>query len=88
MIKKAMKYAVGCKKELYLAILMIFLSVIAGILPYLAVNKLIVSFLEESTFSVKTIIYTGVLIAFFLILKSGLNAVGITLSHKAAYGTL
>ena len=67
---------------------MIFLSVIAGILPYFIADKLIVGFLSQSALTEKTIIYAGLLIAVFLILKSALNAIGITLSHKAAYGTL
>jgi ATP-binding cassette subfamily B protein len=87
-VKKAMGFAVGYQKELRLAILVIFLSVIAGILPYFVANKLIVSFINNTEFAAKTIIYAGVLIAAFLILKSALNAIGITLSHKAAYGTL
>ena len=87
-MKNAMKYAAGYRKELNLAILIIFFSVIAGILPYFVTNKLIYSCINESQFSVKSIIYAGILIAVFLILKSVLNAIGITLSHKAAYGTL
>lgn len=87
-MKNTMKYAANYKKELYFAIMIIFFSVIAGILPYFVADKLIVSFINQSAFTEKTIIYSGVLIAVFLILKSVLNIVGITLSHKAAYGTL
>lgn len=87
-MKKVMKYAADYKKELYLAILLIFLSVIVGIFPYFAANKLIVSFIEGPAFTVKMIINAGLFIAVFLVLKSVLNAIGITLSHKAAYGTL
>lgn len=87
-MKNVMKYAAGYKKELHLAILMIFLGVIAGTLPYLVANELIVSFINNTKPAAKTILYSGTLIAVFLILKSIFNAVGITLSHKAAYGTL
>lgn len=87
-MRKAMKYAVNYRRELYLAILMISLAVITGMLPYFVADKLIVSFLEGSTLSTERIIYAGLFIAGCLILKSVLNAGGITLSHKAAYGTL
>lgn len=83
-----MQYAVNYKKELYLAVFMIFLSVAVGILPYFVAEKLIVIFLEKSAFTVNTIVYSGLIITVLLIMKSVLNAVGITLSHKAAYGTL
>ena len=87
-LKNLMKYTVAYKKELRLAILFIFLGVIAGVLPYFIANKLIVSFINQSAPAVKTIVYAGLLVATLLILKSVLNAIGITLSHKAAYGTL
>lgn len=87
-MKNLMKYTVAYKKELRLAILFIFLGVIAGVLPYFIANKLIVSFINQSAPAVKTIVYAGLLVATLLILKSVLNAIGITLSHKAAYGTL
>lgn len=87
-MKKAMKYAAGYKKELYAALLLIFVSVIAGVVPYFVANRLITGFIEGAVFPVQTFLSAGLLIAGFLILKSVLNAAGITLSHKAAYGTL
>ncbi len=87
-MKNLMKYTLAYKKELFLAILFILFSVIAGILPYFIANKLIVAFINKSAPGTIQIIFAGFLIALFLILKSVLNAVGITLSHKAAYGTL
>lgn len=87
-MKQVMKYATSYKKELYLAMLMVFLSVIVGVVPYFAANQLISGLLAGIVFSEKAVIMSGVFIAFFLILKSVLNGVGITLSHRAAYGTL
>jgi ATP-binding cassette subfamily B protein IrtA len=87
-LKNLLGFAVGYKKELRLAILFILLGVIAGIFPYFIAHKLIVDFIDKPALPLNKIIYSGILIAVFLILKSVLNAVGITFSHKAAYGTL
>ena len=87
-MRKAIGYAAEYKKELWLALLLILLSVIAGVMPYFVANKMIVGFLEGASSGTGGIFLSCAAIAALLILKSMLNAVGITLSHKAAYGTL
>lgn len=88
MIRKVLEYATNYKRELFLAILLIFISVVVGIAPYFVANSLIVSVLAGPPLTADAVVYAGLVIAGFLILKSVLGAVGITLSHKAAYGTL
>lgn len=87
-MRKAIGYAAEYKKELWLALLLILLSVIAGVMPYFVANKMIVGFLDGASSGTGGIFLSCAAIAALLILKSMLNAVGITLSHKAAYGTL
>lgn len=87
-MRKAIGYAAEYKKELWLALLLILLSVIAGVMPYFVANKMIVGFLDGASSGTGGIFLACAAIAALLILKSMLNAVGITLSHKAAYGTL
>lgn len=87
-MRKAIGYAAEYKKELWLALLLILLSVIAGVMPYFVANKMIIGFLEGASSGTGGIFLACASIAALLILKSMLNAVGITLSHKAAYGTL
>jgi len=85
---RVLKYARKYRIHLILAVVMIFASVIAGIIPYFMVNELIAGFLNGSEVTVEYVMVTGVLITIFLVLKSILNAIGLTFSHKAAYGTL
>lgn len=87
-MRKAIGYAAEYKKELWLALFLILLSVIAGVMPYFVANKMIVGYLEGTFGGTKSVILACSAIAAFLILKSVLNAAGITFSHRAAYGTL
>ncbi len=85
---RVLKYAKEYKTYLYLAVIMIFASVISGIIPYFIVNELIVRFLNQSEVTNRYVIFAALSITAFLVLKSILNAIGLTFSHKAAYGTL
>lgn len=85
---RVLKYAREYKTYLILAVVMIFASVIFGIIPYFIINGLITKFLNQSEVTIRYVILSGVFITAFLVLKSILNAIGLTFSHKAAYGTL
>lgn len=85
---RVMKYASIYKIHLVFAVLMILASVVSGIVPYFIVNTLVIKFLSNFAVKIQYVVFMGLLIIVFLILKSVLNAIGLTLSHKAAYGTL
>lgn len=85
---RVMKYAQKYKIYLVAAILFIFASVICGIGPYFIAYGIIIKFLNNINIQMNYVVYSGLLVIILLALKSVLNAIGLTFSHKAAYGTL
>ena len=84
-----LKYAKSNKKYIYASFIFVMLSVAAGILPYFIANQLIVELLETSSGIVmKLILQCAGAIGLLLILKAVFGGIGLSLSHKGAYGAL
>lgn len=86
--KKVLTYADEHKKKILLAMILIFCSVIVGIVPYIITYDIIVRFIEENSISVSYLLITFGAITLCLWLKSYLYIRGLDASHEAAFDTL
>lgn len=85
---KVMGYAVDHRKKIRKALVLIFLSVLAGIAPFLIAYRLIIAFVDGPRPELGPLVVYAGLIAFFLWLKVILLANGLDASHEAAYDSL
>lgn len=81
-------YAREYKSKIYLAVILIFFSVIAGIIPYIITYDIIINFVESNTVTPGYLLLMAGFIALFLWLQSYLRTKGLDASHEAAYDTL
>lgn len=86
--RNILRYAGEYKNKLYLAIFLIFVSVIAGIIPYLLSYDLIIKFVQGNGITIGYLLLIAGGVAFALWLQSYLHARGLEASHEAAYDTL
>ena len=86
--RKILRYADEYRNKIYLAIGLIFLSVIAGIVPYLLSYDLIIKFVEGKGVTIAYLLIMAGGVALGLWLQSYLHARGLDASHEAAYDTL
>jgi ATP-binding cassette subfamily B protein IrtA len=86
--KAIMSYAQEYRHKIYLAVVLIFCSVLAGIIPYLITYDLIINFVEERSITLGYLAWMAVGVIVCLWLKSYLFAKGLDASHEAAYDTL
>ena len=86
-MKKIIAYAGKDKKYLFWAVILLFCSTLAGIAPFLLLNKIIIAFLEQNVVA-STIIGLIIGIGVALFLKSVLFGAGLGLSHLGAFNTL
>lgn len=88
MFKKIFEYAGPYKKNMYVATVVVLVSVLMGILPfvlaYQVISPLVMGDSVETEFVLLRVI--GVLIC--LVLQAVLYGWGLSISHKAAYNTL
>ena len=88
MFKKIFEYAGPYKKNMYAATVVVLVSVLMGVLPfvlaYQVISPLVMGDSVETGFVLLRVI--GVLIC--LILQAVLYGWGLSISHKAAYNTL
>ncbi len=85
---KVLAYAQEYKRKLYLAVFLISSSVILGIIPYIMVYDIIVSFVEKNSVALEYIFLMTGGIALCLFLKSFFYYKGLDASHEAAFDTL
>ncbi|MCG8482501.1 MAG: ABC transporter ATP-binding protein/permease [Clostridia bacterium] len=85
---KVLAYAKEYKNKLYLAVFLISSSVILGIIPYIMVYDIIVSFVEKNSVTLEYIFLMTGGIALCLFLKSFFYYKGLDASHEAAFDTL
>ena len=84
-----LKYAKGSKRYIYASLVFVMLSVTAGVFPYFIANRLIVQLLEASGgIDIKFILQCACAIGLLLIFKAVFGGIGLSLSHKGAYGAL
>ena len=88
MFKKIFEYAGPYKKNMYVATVVVLVSVLMGVLPfvlaYQVISPLVMGDSVETEFVLLRVI--GVLIC--LVLQAVLYGWGLSISHKAAYNTL
>ena len=87
MFKKIFEYAGPYKKNMYVATVVVLVSVLMGILPfvlaYQVISPLVIGDSVETEFVLLRVI--GVLIC--LVLQAFFYGWGLSISHKAAYNT-
>lgn len=88
MFKKVFEYAGPHKKELYAATLVVLISVLMGILPFVLAYQIINPLIMGETITTDYVLMrvAGVLVC--LILQAIFYGWGLDISHKAAYNTL
>lgn len=87
-IKKILLYAQEYKNKLILAVFLIFLSVVASIIPYIITYDMILSFVERQSITVGYIVMMAGAVLISLLLQSYLYIKGLTVSHEVAFDTL
>ncbi|MGD1890481.1 MAG: ABC transporter ATP-binding protein [Cyclobacteriaceae bacterium] len=86
-MKKILKYAGENMKYVYLSALVLFISVILGIVPFFLLNEIIISLLE-GTFVLETAIKIILLICLSLVFKAIAFGGGLGLSHIGAFNII
>lgn len=86
--KRILHYAKEYRNKIYLAIFLIFGSVIAGIIPFIITYDIIINFIENNQITLEYLLLMAGGVTFFLWLKTNLLAHGLDASHEAAYDTL
>lgn len=86
--RKILTYATEHRNKMYLAFILILLSVIAGITPYLITYDMIIGFVETHTVTPLYLLLAGGGVLAGLFLQSWLFYRGLEASHQAAFDTL
>lgn len=81
------KYSGEYRKNTIIAIILIMLSIPIGIIPYFFLSNLINSYLDNNA-TLQGVLISSTWIFMFFSLKHILNGLGLSQSHKGAYGTL
>ncbi len=85
---KVFAYAGELKKNMYIALLFLFFSVIFGVLPYIALSNIAVSLIDGSAIEIDYILVICAIIFTSLTLKAITMGIGLANSHVAAFGIL
>lgn len=86
--KKILTYATEHRSKMYLALILIFFSVLAGIAPYLITYDMMIRFVEKSIITPYYLLLAGAGVLAGLFLQSWLFYRGLAASHQAAFDTL
>ena len=82
------EYAGDAKKLVFSALLIIVTGVAIGIVPYLALNELLIDILVENSLTIQTVVRTAIIAGVALILRAVFISWGLAVSHKGAYQAL
>ena len=88
MFQKVFEYAGPHKKGLYAATVVVLVSVLMGVLPFVLAYQVIAPLVMGETIDASFIILRVVLVLVCLVLQAILYSWGLNISHKAAYDTL
>lgn len=88
MFKKVFEYAGPHKKDLYIAIFIVLLSVLMGVLPFVLAYQVISPLVMGNAVDTKYVCIRVIGVLICLILQAILYGWGLDVSHKAAYSTL
>lgn len=87
-IKRILFYSQEYKNKIFLAMFLIFCSVIVGMFPYIIAYDIILSFTEKNSVTLSYLLLMAGGIILCLLLQSFLYFKGFSAAHKAAYDTL
>lgn len=88
MFKKIFEYAGPYKKNMYAATVVVLVSVLMGVLPFVLAYQVIAPLVMGESIEASFIILRVVLVLACLVLQALFYGWGLNLSHKAAYDTL
>ena len=88
MFKKIFEYAGPYKKNMYVATVVVLVSVLMGVLPFVLAYQVIAPLVMGESIEASFIILRVVLVLACLVLQALFYGWGLNLSHKAAYDTL
>ena len=88
MFKKIFEYAGPYKKNMYVATVVVLVSVLMGILPFVLAYQVIAPLVMGEVITASFIIQHVILVLVCLVLQAFFYGWGLNLSHKAAYDTL
>ncbi len=88
MFKKIFEYAGPYKKNMYVATVVVLVSVLMGVLPFVLAYQVIAPLVMGESIEASFIILRVVLVLVCLVLQALFYGWGLNLSHKAAYDTL
>ncbi|MCG8485815.1 MAG: ABC transporter ATP-binding protein, partial [Clostridia bacterium] len=87
-IKRIFAYAHDYKNKLYVAILLVSISVFIGIIPYYLVYKIIMRFIGDNPVTIEYVLILAGSILLCLVLKSFFFLKAMSASHEVAFDTL
>ncbi len=87
-IKRVLFYSHEYKNKIFLAMALIFFSVIIGMFPYIIAYDIILSFTKKNSVTLYYLILMAGGTIICLLLQSFLHFKGLSAAHKAAYDTL
>ena len=88
MFQKVFEYAGPHKKGLYAATVVVLVSVLMGVLPFVLAYQVIAPLVMGAELDASFLILRVALVLVCLVLQAVLYGWGLNLSHKAAYDTL
>ncbi len=88
MIKKLFYYGKENNRITILSIIFLFLAALLLVLPFLFIYQTIYALISKQEITVVFILREGIAILICLIIQAALYVKGLSLSHKAAYGTI
>ena len=88
MFKKIFEYAGPYKKNMYVATVVVLVSVLMGVLPFVLAYQVIAPLVMGESIGASFIISRVALVLACLVLQALFYGWGLNLSHKAAYDTL
>ena len=88
MFKKIFEYAGPYKKNMYAATVVVLISVLMGVLPFVLAYQVISPLVMGDSVETGFVLLRVIGVLFCLILQAVLYGWGLSISHKAAYNTL
>ena len=88
MFKKIFEYAGPYKKNMYVATVVVLVSVLLGVFPFVLAYQVIAPLVMGEAITASFIIQHVILVLVCLVLQALFYGWGLNLSHKAAYDTL
>ena len=87
-MKKVFSYAGKLKRYTFSAVVLLLLSVVFGLIPYVAISELVTNLMQGTTVELNYVLLICVIVFGSLALKAITMGIGLTHSHTAAFGIL